>query len=166
MKKKDYYSNYIQNEEGKYDYAGKEYHYDCDIPFKRAHTVVISLLSCSLVLLIICGFLPADGLMNTFYVIMPFAISFVSLFYECFQSFRIKEVMKDFYYDKVIEGSKTRIIIIFILIVATVIGQCIQLAFSREVKSMFFSILFIVLLVITLLVLYFALQFIKRLKWK
>ena len=61
--------DFKKNSDGEYEYVGKTYELDCEVkPFKVKIAVLAAMLVASV---IACGAIPAKGMTDTFYVMLP-----------------------------------------------------------------------------------------------
>ncbi len=76
--KKKHLENIRKNEKGEYEYKGAEFRFCGDSAAYKKYVVSLWLFSVGcLVLQIVCGCIPVESMMNTFYVIVPYVLGIV-----------------------------------------------------------------------------------------
>lgn len=82
--KRAYLNEFKVNEEGAYQYEG-DYYMITAPTFAKDKWQIYGMLGIMIVFGLICGVLPAGGMMNSFYVILPWIISFVAICMACYE---------------------------------------------------------------------------------
>lgn len=89
-KRWEYLNDYKKNESGKYEYTGAVYGFGgSDGERKKAYAVLYIILAVLAGATIGSGFVDGAGMINTFYVILPYIAEAACLFFLCWYQFKL-----------------------------------------------------------------------------
>lgn len=148
-KKRAYLNDFKKNSEGRYEYQGKIF--ECK-GGKVQLTRVKYRMWMAYAFVIICaiagGCIPAPGLVDTFYVILPYALGLmaaISLGWALCRLSCAGDQLKAYIYDVTVKKIPHRAVLTIILNTASVIGMLIYLLVHREDSGIAWCIIFVVL---------------------
>ena len=166
MKRREHLQNFIQDANGEYHYAGDYFVLQGD----RARAMSTSLFFCVLteILLIVAGLFPAGGVMDTWYVVLPYGIAVVlggAIVYRTAQWTRGHGEITEFIYEKCVKKMPARRRAMMIILGIAFIGEVIWLLIHG--RSYYFggSILFLFCVGDALLLQITALRSEQKLEW-
>lgn len=154
---RDYLNDFKLNDKGEYEYTGVLHSLDeskvklSDV--KKIESVYASLI---FVLYLVCGFIRADGVMNSTYVTLPYVFGLIFsciLLYKTLSfSLSKRYPIRDYDFKSTIDKFGTYIILVLILSIATIIGEIIYLVFNGLKLYVVGTIVFIILIIFSLLI--------------
>lgn len=168
--KKAYLRDFKINDAGEYEYKGSVYVLDeTTISVKQAKTKIGIYASIIFVCYVICGFLQADGLINSFYVTLPFVFGF---FVDCVLSYKIvtfifgRYPVRSYDYKKTIAKYDGYLIAVVIFAIATILGEAFYLIRHGIHLSLVQTIIFIICVICVILFSSACKNFLKQLHWQ
>lgn len=153
--KKSYLNSFQLNEQGNYEYRGKVYKAE-DMTMK-SYLVRFALPGVILLALsIMCGIIPADGMQNCYYIILPWLwclISCVLLANNIIRMRYITNEVREYHLEKIKNAMPVQIWSGVIAGIATLLGMIVFLCIQNRIEQIVWTILFLVahILIITLL---------------
>lgn len=167
--KKAYLNDFQLNEEGKYEYRGTMHVLDeSNISLKQVKTKVSIYALLIFACFVVSGFIKADGLMNAFYIVVPYVFGF---FFDCLLTYKTfsfvlgKYPIRDYDFKATIMKYDTYLLVILILDIATIIGEVYYLIRFGIQYYVAGTIIFLVCIIGILLATGAYKQFAKELKW-
>ncbi len=97
----DWRYDYTRLDDGSFAYKGQVWHYTGGMPWKKLLVCLWGAASVPGLCCIVCGTLPVSGMKNTFYIILPWLVSFVLWGWTCIALCRMTsagEEMKEHVY--------------------------------------------------------------------
>jgi len=105
-KRRAYLSDFTKTESGEYRYSGKVYVYDGKEDLGKLHKLTLFLTVTIMVSLVLAGLLPAKGIMDAWYVILPYLTAFANGCILCWKygryRFNAKE-LREYVYEKTVK---------------------------------------------------------------
>ena len=137
--KRAHLADYVLNEEGAYEYAGTLWTWD--VPGARDSFVRSSWMffAGAALCLLAAGFIPAPAIQDAFFVLVPYALSFVALALSGISLWNITregDELRDHVYSKHMEGLEVRLLFGVIASFAGAIGQVVNVLI-RHTQSTF-----------------------------
>ncbi len=83
----DHLKDFKKNSDGSYEYVGETY--ICDRSRKSFTVKTVSLSVAAFVCVIVCGVIPAKGMLNTFYVMLPLLLEIIFSAIVCYKTVRL-----------------------------------------------------------------------------
>ncbi|MBR2810265.1 MAG: hypothetical protein IKD69_02690 [Solobacterium sp.] len=168
--KYEYLKEFHVNDKGDYEFAGRIYvHDDTQIPLR---TVMTNLFLCTGIILaglIIAGVLPAGGLMNAFYVILPFAVSIGIggyLTMILLELARSRGSLRDYRYEKTVLRLEGVCKTLLITLIMSFIGEVIFLTAAKDRSRLAMDILQTLLIGACVPVCATLPSWLKKMQWK
>lgn len=168
--KKAYLRDFKINDAGEYEYKGSVYVLDeTNITLKQVKTKVGIYACIVIACYVLCGFLKADGLINAFYVTLPFVFGF---FVDCVLSYKIftfifgRYPVRSYEYKKTIDKYDGYLIAVVILAIATILGEAFYLVRNGIHLSLSQTIIFIVCDIVIIIFASACKNFLKQLHWQ
>lgn len=154
---------------GGYKYTGALYTYQgAEKPLRRALTELGLCCCLAACFIIVAGCLPAAGMKNQFYLLIPYACTFVSAISMVWAFGRLvsgKDPLREYVYlatvKKIPLRSKMTIILAGILLIAEII-HIVIIGFENEAFS---TLIFILLIILTMTASWLANTLIHHMKW-
>lgn len=139
-KKRAYLDDFTQNVAGEYIYTGK-IHAFCEegTSRKKAMGILWLLTGAMAVLSVLSGCLPAAGMQNTFYVLIPYAGSLLSVVSVIWAMCRLSsegEPVRDFIYKATVEQFKPRGTLAVVFTAATILAELLYLILNKGAGGM------------------------------
>ncbi len=144
-----YLDDFKLQENGEYAYEGALYVYQGD--WQKCRKQLWSLCAALGVLTIAAGVVPSGGMMNTFYVILPYVGEFtaaVFFFYAVLRLTSRDEKIREYIYTKTFDRFNGYFLFLFIFSVMCLLGEAVHMIFARPLERVWFSLLFIALQVL------------------
>jgi len=167
MKKRDHLDKYRLDANGDYHYTGDYYVLKGDKARSMSSCLFFSVLT--EILLIVAGLFPADGVMNTWYVVLPYGISVVLggvLIYRTSQWVRGHGEITEYVYDKSIKGMPNRRKAMMIILGIAFVGELVWLIIHGRGYYFTGSVLFLFCVGDALLLQISSLKTESRLEWE
>ena len=144
-----YLNDFKKDEKGNYEYQGDLYYWAGEKDALRKELMILWILCSAMVALIItAGCVEAPGSMNSFYVVLPYTISFVCGVTTAWGMWRLFEggnPLRAYNYKASVEQIPVRSIGIMICAGAAALGEIVFLFRSRFENHVGKSILFVLL---------------------
>lgn len=132
-RRRDYLNDYRTLPEGGVVYIGKTYAYSGDKPWKRSLAKLWLSAGLAVCCILLCGIIPAKGMMNTFYIIIPWLLAFTGVCSVIWTLCRIsvpQGELKADAYRAAVSDLPVRSVFTAICGAVTVIAQAAGLAFG------------------------------------
>lgn len=169
-KRKDYLKDYRQGDSGKYEYSGKSYTLDAGPEErKRSYAGLICILALMTTSVIGSGLIDAAGMVNTFYVIVPYIGEVCVLFAFWWNLSKLLmegEKVRGYIFEGV--NNKVHpmsILMIFFAVLGFVMSLVFQITNGFEDK-IFKCILYLILKAGNAILAFLIEKYYNRLKWK
>ncbi len=169
MKRKEYIANY-QKEGDEYVYKGEQYVFDeSQISYKSARKTLYGFSFLLFFLEIGLGLIPSSGMLNTFYVILPYAITVVLttvLIYRIWNIANKDGKIPDYYYEKYADGLRGFIKIILVFATMTLVGEVVHAFIEKPLKNPIATGIGIGFEVLIVIITFFFIRNVLKIKWK
>jgi hypothetical protein len=144
--KRAYLNDFQLQENGEYAYKGTVYKYEGDWQDCRKKLRIL----CAMLggLTVAAGLVPCGGLMNTFYVILPYIAEVCLGAYLIYNVLRMTAgdgEVREYIFKKSFEAFSGQLLILFICAAMCLLGEILRMILARSVEGIGFSLLFIVL---------------------
>lgn len=143
-----YLNDFQLQDDGGYVYKGTIYSYQGD--WSEAQKNMRVLCAMLAVLAVIAGLIPSSGMMNTFYVILPYAAELTLsalLIYEALKLTMQDGNIREYIYKKTFEHIQGRFFLLFVTSAMCMVGEIVHLLFNwfmnHSLERIGFSLLFI-----------------------
>lgn len=168
--KKAYLRDFKLNDAGEYEYKGIVYVLDeTNISIKQTKTKIGIYASLVFACFVISGFLRADGLINSFYVTLPYVFAF---FVDCVLSYKIfsfvfgRYPVREYEYKKTIAKYNGYCMAVIILAIATILGEGFYLIRHGIQLSLAQTIVFLVCVIGIIVFTTACKNFLSKQNWK
>lgn len=141
-----YLNDFKLQDNGEYIYKGTVYRFKGD--WKQCRKTLWTLCAVLAVLVIAGGLLPSAGMMNAFYVILPYlgeAVTAALLIYAVYKLTKGDGNIREYIYVKTFERFREYFMMLFIFSVMCLIGEILCLIITKNIGKLLFSVIFMIL---------------------
>ena len=152
MKNRAYLNDYKLDENNKYVYTGKYYHYQGDVTKQKRNFVFITF--CITFAVIMSGCINSSGMNNSFYVIIPYIAEVGCVFTLCWNVIRLAaegNSVKEYVYTSVTKHIPNAIKTLMFFTLAGLVATMVYLVIHIIQKDLDFSVSYPILKIITFL---------------
>ena len=165
-----YLNDFVVSDDGKYIYQGITYSFDGDNSSKRrryAYTAILSLIA--FISTVVCGCIPAAGMDDCFYVLIPWALEAVSGIFLMVALFRIlfaKEPIRSYVFAKSAAILPDRAIANAITPAICLISATVYLILNGFEDKVWGSVTYLLLNVVTAVLSYAVYRYAEKTEYK
>lgn len=144
-----YLDDYKALANGEIVYTGKMYSWSGDTPWKKALAFLWLCGGVPGVCVTVCGLLPVSGMMNTFYVLLPWLLSFIGAGSVIWALCRLTyhgEHLREHVFKATVAALPVRAVFTAICAAVTVAGQTVKLILDRGSETPAVDACFLLLL--------------------
>lgn len=143
-KRRAYLNDFKLQDNGEYAYKGYVYVYQGD--WKQNRKQFWGLCAALAALVIAAGLIPSGGMINTFYVILPFVgelITAALFLYAVYRFTSRDERIRSYIFEKTYDRFNGYFLFLFIFSVMSIAGEIIHLIFTRPLERVGMTLVFI-----------------------
>lgn len=147
-KKRQYLSDFQQTASGEYVYTGNVFKYSGQGSYKKLRLTLGGLCLWMAAAAVICGCIPAAGMKNTFYVILPYLACVLSVATVCWAVVRLLmagKSVREYILEETVGKLPLRCLFTIVFAAASALAEVIAMIFSDEKGNTGFSLLFLAL---------------------
>ncbi len=144
--RRTYLNDFKLQDNGEYIYKGTVYRYIGE--WNRCRRSLWTLCAALAALIIASGLLPSAGMMNEFYVILPYlgeAVTAALLIYAVYKLTKGDGNIREYIYVKTFERFREYFMMIFIFSVMCLTGEVLCLIVTKNMGKLLFSVIFMIL---------------------
>ena len=144
--KRAYLNDFELQDNGEYTYKGTVYKYEGD--WKDCRKKLWTLCALLAVLTVGAGLVPYGGMMNAFYVILPYIVEVCLGAYLIYNVLRLTKgegEVREYVFTKTFEQFSGWFMILFVSAVMCLLGEILHLILSHSLEGVWLSLLFIAL---------------------
>lgn len=139
-----YLDDFKLQDNGEYAYKGNIYIYKGD--WQKCRKQLWTLCAVLSALVIAAGIIPSGGMMNTFYVILPYVGEFTALVLFLYAVLKLTardERIREYIYDRTFDRFNAYFLFLFSFSFMTIIGEIIHMIFAGPPERVLFTVLYI-----------------------
>ena len=140
---------FVPTGNGNYTYIGPQYSLSLDagITAKKAGARRIIISICIVALSVVCGLLPVPGMSNTFYVIIPYALTMIFGVVLLWKSSRItywgSDSLREYVYNTTVTQLPVYATLCAVFACVSVAGEGLCLILEKANRNVLFAVIFI-----------------------
>ena len=169
-KRKDYLKDYKQGASGNYEYGGKCYVYSgSNEERKKAYLTLVGLMVLLTASVISSGLIDAAGMVNTFYVIIPFIGEVSALFalWWCISKLLMEgEKIRGYIFENANNKIPPAALILIVFALVGLAMSAVFMIFNGFEGKMLKCFLYLILKVLNAALAFFVKKFYNNLEWK
>ncbi|MBQ1505392.1 MAG: hypothetical protein IIZ48_01335 [Erysipelotrichales bacterium] len=168
-KRRAYLEDFAKDEKGKYTYTGKIYEYKGREELKKIHTLATFLTAVIAVSIILAGLLPAKGITDTWYVVLPYlgAFTTAAIFAWKYGRYRFNaKELREYVHEKTVKQFQIYTKIQFVFSLLTALGEVLYLLLNSAEGRMMESVTVVVCMGVSALAAYIWILLERELDWK